>query len=93
MKIRVEEHNGCDKSFGVTIGYGLYVRVDYDDVNHAEVDAHTKHMVEILEKNWNEDVANIYYQDELIKQWNLNEYGIQDDYEDLQDYLIQHGAK
>lgn len=57
---KIEDHRSWDKSFQLWIGdgdYDLTLGVDYDDVNHPEVDASIKALTEILEKHQEEYLA------------------------------------
>lgn len=63
----IEKQKPTDKSFQIWVGDGLSfedlnLTVDYDNVNHPEVDASVRAMVEILEKYRQEytDLRNKY---------------------------------
>ena len=61
---------------------------------HEEVDAAIQQLKEIVEKHWDDNKHNEYYKQELIKIWQKNEYGLQDDYKDnggFKTYLTYHG--
>jgi len=90
MEIWLEERTGADKSFSLSIDDILFAQIDYDDVNHPEVDAATRHLEEIIKEHWNSDKVKEYYKEELLKAWDNNEYNIQDDYDNVEDYLSQH---
>lgn len=49
MTFTAQSHSGIDKSFEVTDGF-IEMRVDYDDVNHKEVDCALEAMLFILNK-------------------------------------------
>lgn len=92
MTITIDPHDGIDKSFGVKIlELDLYFEVDYDDVNHTEVDAAIKMLRDILMPiQFNPIKFKEYYKEELMKTWNDNRSGLQEDYESLEDYLEQN---
>lgn len=52
MEVKIEPHTNIDKSFEVSTEL-FSVQVDFDDVNHKEVDAAILHLKEIIEKHWN----------------------------------------
>jgi len=91
VKVYVEEHSGIDKSFQFTVNDVISMQIDYDDVNHAEVDAATRILKSIIEKNWDEKLFQSEYKKELLAIWDKNEYNLQSDYESKEDYLSQHG--
>jgi hypothetical protein len=89
--IFIEGHDECDKSFRMDFPH-VGVQVDYDDEkDRAEVEAAVQTLKEIVEKHWNEKLFKKYLRSELMKTWNQNDYDLQDDYEDLKDYLDQNG--
>lgn len=91
MKVSIEPHSGIDKSFHFAIPNYLDLKVDYDDVNHAEVDASVKHLKELIEMYWDSLKVESYYEQELINEWHKNEYNLQSDYEDFKHYMNEHG--
>jgi len=48
----IENHSTIDKRFEFSNEY-ISMQVDYDDVNHIEVDVAIEYIKEILDKNWN----------------------------------------
>lgn len=95
MKVYIEDHSTINKSFEVTIDE-LSLRVDFDDVNHAAVDAAIKQLKKIVEKHWNDEKHRKFFKKELMKIWNENEYGLQNDFDDeggLEGYLRNNGFK
>lgn len=74
MKIEVEVHDRMDKDFSVSIGYNLFMRVDYDDVDHDSVDADLKKMVSILEKYWDDPEFSQTEKEKEIVQWFKDEF-------------------
>lgn len=48
----IEKHSTIDKKFEFSNEY-VSMQVDYDDVNHIEVDVAIEYIKEILDKNWN----------------------------------------
>ncbi len=48
----IEKHSVIDKKFEFSNEY-VSMQVDYDDVNHIEVDVAIEFIKEILDKNWN----------------------------------------
>lgn len=91
-KVYVENHSGIDKSFEFRINNALSMQIDYDDVNHAEVDAATRVLKSIVEKHWDDELFKQEYKKELIAVWNKNEYDLQSDYDSKEDYLTQNGV-
>lgn len=89
-KWEVEIHSGIDKSFGMGNDH-IWMKVDYDDVNHPEVDAAVKCVQEIMEKHWDEKLYESHYINVLLAEWKANEYNLQADYDDKDDYLLQNG--
>ena len=81
MKVKIESHTTIDKRFDVETKY-LNFMVDYDDVNHAEVDAALLQFKKIIEENWDENLHKELYKEELMKVWNTNEYGLQNGYKE-----------
>ena len=89
----MEEHNGIDKRFEMHFPHDLCAYIDYDDVNHPEVDAASKVLKEVIEKYWDEDRFKEFYKEEVMKVWNENEYDLQSDFESLEEYLENYGLK
>ena len=56
--------------------------VDYDDVNHTEVDVAAEYVKTLLNKHWDEVEFKRLYKDELCNRWNKNANGLQSDYKD-----------
>ncbi len=48
----IEPHTTIDKRFEITSTEDIRIIVDYDDVNHPEVDKIAKRIVAILNDNW-----------------------------------------
>lgn len=89
MKVNIEPHNSINKRFDVDTDH-LSLKVDFDDVNHAEVDAAIQQVKKIIEENWDYELHQKLYKEEVMKIWNANEYGLQSDYDDeggLKGYL------
>jgi hypothetical protein len=83
----IEGHDRIDKSFMVYNDH-ITLNVEYDDVNHVEVEAAIEHIKEILDKHWDESVYDQKYKENILKVWYLNEYNIQDDYDNnIEEYL------
>jgi hypothetical protein len=94
IKVYVEPHDGANKTFDFIIEDKLAAQIDYDDVNHPEVDAATRVLQNIIEKHWDEKLFKRFLREEVIKVWDENEYGLQDDYEGvLKDFLADNGIK
>ena len=79
VKVRIEPHNGVNKRFDVDIPYARLM-VDYDDVDHAAVDAAVEVLKVIVEKHWDETLFNKKRKELVLKEWEDNEYDIQQDY-------------
>lgn len=93
MKVNIEQHNSISKRFDVRTDH-LSLKVDFDDVNHAEVDAAVLQIKKIIEENWDNELHDKLYKEEIMKIWNANEYDLQSDYEHeggLEGYLSGHG--
>jgi hypothetical protein len=52
MAFKIQPHDHADKSFDIE-GPGIRLTVDYDDVNHDEVDELAQIVVRCLNDNWN----------------------------------------
>lgn len=92
--IHIEKHTTLNKSFDFNTSE-LNMRVDYDDVNHAEVDAAVQQLQEILRTHWNPERHKELLKVEVMKTWEANEYGLQKDYEEeggLEGYLRDNGV-
>lgn len=48
---KIEPHTTIDKRFRI-VGPDIDLLVDYDDVNHSEVDRAARKLVKILNDNW-----------------------------------------
>lgn len=48
---KIQPHTTIDKWFEIE-GPDIRILVDYDDVNHKEVDKQARKMVKILNENW-----------------------------------------
>lgn len=86
MKFIIEPHTTIDKSFSIRNSY-IYMDVDYDDVNHAEVDVAADMVKNILEKYWDESQFKNNLKQRMIDIWKENRYNLQDDYESFDDYM------
>ena len=85
-KFEEEKHNRYDKSFGFGNSH-IYMWIDYDDVDHNTVDAALEVMKEVLNKHWDENLFKEKLKEKAIDRWNENKYGLQDDFESLEEYL------
>ena len=93
MKVNIELHNSISKRIDVRTDH-LSIKIDFDDVNHAEVDAALRQLKKIIEINWDTELHDELYKEEIMKIWNANEYGLQSDYDDgLEGYLERHGIE
>lgn len=91
MKYEIQKHSTIDKRFEFRNEH-ISMEVDYDDVNHPEVDAGIELMKEILDEYWNEDLFKKKYKEKIMEVWNENKYDIQSDYENnLEEYLTNFG--
>jgi len=54
----IEKHTTVDKSFMI-FGPDIDLKVDYDDVNHKEVDKAARRIVTILNENWHYHLTGI----------------------------------
>jgi hypothetical protein len=69
------------------------MQVDYDDVQHAEVDAAALYVQKILNVHWNEDEFRNFLKDRVMCDWNNNVDDIQSEYTNVEQYLDNHGFK
>lgn len=93
MKVTIQHHCTLDKRFDVTTEH-LCLMVDFDDVNHPEVDAAVQQLKKIIEEHWDAKLHKKLYKEEIMKVWEKNEYGLQKHYDDeggLAGYLADHG--
>ena len=90
-KFKIKKHSEIDKSF--IIDGPLQLEVDFDDVNHQDVDAMADVIVKILNDNWNNPVYK-----HLLKQkrreykfarWN-KDTDLREEYPNFEDYLKQY---
>ena len=86
--VSIEEHDCLCKDFEFNVGDDFRARVDYDDVNHASVDAMTNAIKTVLDVNSQELMrmykANMYVQ--LKKAWD-NDDELQEEYPDVDEYI------
>lgn len=54
VKFLIEPHDGADKQFQIMGPPGITLLVDYDDVDHEEVDRLAGQIAEILSRHWPE---------------------------------------
>lgn len=85
-KFNISKHDLYDKFFFLK-GEHIFMEVEYDDVNHAEVDAASELVAKILNEYWDEDTYHEIYREKLIEIWNKNQNNLQDDFDGLVDYL------
>ena len=97
MKVRIESHTTIDKSFIVRLEsevnnfQDVDLRIDYDDVNHPEVDAIVQEMKETLETHWDNSNFLEKYRTQLIENWIRNRE-MQEDWDwDINNYLKKKG--
>jgi len=81
QSINVEKHTSTAKRFTITTPH-LNMKVDYDDVNHNEVDAATETLQFILENFWDEEFFINAKKRLIMEEWHKNEYGLQQLYEE-----------
>ena len=86
MKVEIEKHSKIDKSFKLSTEH-LSMKVDFDDVNHQEVEAATLILKQLIEKYWNKEEFEIEYKKQLIKRWNDDKWLREDYQDDLDMYL------
>ncbi len=85
-KWTIEDHSTVDKSFGVGNDF-IWMRVDYDDVNHMAVEAATKYIKTLLENCWEQRDFSEYYKNELINEW-YKDKDLQEEYPNVDKYVI-----
>ena len=94
VNVEIQNHDGVDKSFDLENVPYLDVTINYDDVDHPSVDAAVRVLKNIIDDHWNETKYQKYFREEVLAEWERNEYGLQDDYEGiLTDYLADHGLE
>ena len=62
-RVYMEEHDGIDKRFEMHFPHDLCAYIDYDDVNHPEVDAASKVLKTVVEKYWDEKLFQKLYKE------------------------------
>lgn len=87
---KISKHNKWDKFFFMSNSH-IHMEIDYDDVNHAEVDAATDVVLEILNKHWDEKLYKEKYKEKILEMWEINEYNLQNDFENKEEYLENYG--
>ena len=85
MKFEIEEHNRIDKRFRFGNGR-ISMLIDYDDVDHSEVDAMLRTIKSVLEDNWDQKLFLNNLSEELIKHYHENP-DIAEEYGSLERYL------
>lgn len=68
-KFTIENHTTLDKKFGF-YNSNIYFNVDFDDVNHEEVDAATQYIQQILNQHWDQEEFKKIYKDKMIQTFN-----------------------
>ena len=92
-KFYIEEHNQSDKSFEFSNDH-VSMQIDYDDVDHTEVDAAIQLIKTILDTHWDEKKFGLIRLSMLKNTWYANEDELQDEYEgDLEEYLRNNGIE
>ena len=86
MKWDIDKHRGSDKFFEMG-NNSICMKVDYDDVNHPEVDAAAKYIKTLLENFWEDRVFSEYYKNELEKQWEEDKW-LQEEYPEVDKYVL-----
>ena len=84
--MNIERHSAIDKSFEMNSKY-INFNVDYDDVNHIEVDTAAEIISELVDKYWDEKEFRKRLQLKAIEVWNKNEWNLQSDYESFDEYM------
>lgn len=97
MKVSIENHSRLEKSFVVKLESegnnfeDINLRVDYDDVNHPEVDAAIHELKETLETHWDGLNFREKYRKQLIEEW-IGNREMQEDWDlDINRYLKEKG--
>lgn len=57
---KIEKHSMVDKSFKIYGPGDFTMIIDFDDVNHKEVNKITRKIVKILNRFWNEDLDKFH---------------------------------
>lgn len=92
--VEIPKHGLTSKSFDLGGVPYLDVTIDYDDADHPSVDAATRVLKKIIEDHWNEVLYQKYFKEEIMAEWERNEYGLQNDYNGvLTDFLADKGIK
>lgn len=87
MKFEIEEHSTIDKRFGVGNDH-IWMYVDYDDVNHEEVEAAVNYLKTIVEKHWDMQQFNEFIKPEREKRWKEDKW-LREKYPDMNEYIKQ----
>jgi hypothetical protein len=68
VDVRIAQHSMVDKSFEMKIN-DTYLYFDFDDVNHPKVEAMAKTLESIIKMNWDEDLFQRNWVNELKEQY------------------------
>lgn len=79
MSFTIEKHTTSDKFFYILgpESDDQFIRIDYDDVDHKEVDLQVEKMVKILNDNWNDKKYSKYAEDYAaldFEKWLVNKF-------------------
>lgn len=90
----IEAHDGVFKTFEIRDNKAqISIWIDYDDVNHPEVDAMARVIEDVLNAQFKYDTQKEkfkqYYKEELTKLFNETKY-LQEEYESLEAYLEEN---
>ena len=88
----ITDHRAIDKDFGL-YNHAISMQVDYDDVQHTEVDVAAIYVQKILNAHWNENEFKNFLKDRLLCDWKDNVDDIQSAYMNVEEYLNQYGFK
>ncbi len=87
MKVNIDNYNECDKSIYLNANH-FSMEIDYDDVNHDEVEASVELLKQIIEKHWDEKLFKKIYKEKAILRWNSDKY-LREEFDDNLDNFLK----
>jgi hypothetical protein len=91
-KFMIDDHSSFDKEFEL-YNHAISMQVDYDDVEHSEVDAAALYIQKLLNDHWNDEEFMAFYKCQIMADWNDDVDRIQSEYTNIEEYLNRYGFK
>lgn len=91
-KFTIDDHSGFDKEFALG-NHVITMNVEYDDVDHTEVDAASLYVQKLLNDHWDEAEFKNFYKCQIMTEWTDNVDDIQSEYTNVEEYLLRYGFK